>query len=150
MGFFSKTLLWFLKNNNNIIGYCCTLESMDFIEYLNKIGITNHDLYSIKNWNGIFINNFCILPQFRKKGHANRLLNIINDYYQKNNKDYLHLLVNSDNLPAYNLYLKNNFEKDQENLNPETNIKVYTMIKYFNENIKNENKLPEYHSKIHF
>lgn len=135
MGFFNKSLVWLFKNNEKIIGYVCILESIDFIEYLNEMGIKNSELYSLKNWNGIFINNLCIIPEYRKKGMANKLINIIEKWAVNNKKDYLHLLVNSDNEPAYKLYLKNKYKIDQENLNPETNVKVYTMIKYLNNNL---------------
>ena len=135
MGFFKNSLLWLIKENDKIIGYVCILESIDFVDYLSEMGIKNSELYSLKNWNGIFINNLCILPKYRKKGIANKLINIIEKWTVNNKKDYLHLLVNSDNEPAYKLYLKNKYKIDQENLNPETNIKVYTMIKYLNNNL---------------
>ena len=63
-GFSNDSIIWILKDvkKKEIKGFISGLESIELIKFLNSKGIEDLDLYSIRNWNGIFINNLCILP----------------------------------------------------------------------------------------
>jgi len=139
-GFSGNTIIWLLKeiNSNKIQGYICVLESLELIQFLNSKGIEDTDLYSIKNWNGGFINNLCISTKYRKNGWGNRLIQEVVNWAFDNKKDYLHLLIDSDNKAALNLYKKNKFLIDKESMNSDTNKEVFTMVRLINSNKLND------------
>ena len=124
--------------SGKIHGYICILESLELIQFLNNKGLTELDLYSIKNWNGAFVNNLCISPKYRKKGWGNQLVKAVIDWAMNNKKDYLHLHIGSDNKTALKIYKKNKFLVDKESKNPETNKEVYTMVRMLSSNKLND------------
>lgn len=152
-GFSDDSLLWILNDvkTKRIKGFICGLESIEFIQYLNSKGIEDLDFYSIRNWNGIFINNLCISPEYRKKGWANKLIQEVVSWAHENKKDYLHLLLDSDNKIAFKLYIKNKFQIDNESINPDTQKEVYTMLRLINSNkINNETEDYVYNSESNY
>ena len=56
------------------------------------------------------INNVAVLPQFRKQGMAQNLIQTLVDFCMQKNIKKFTLEVNANNLPAKNLYQKMGFE----------------------------------------
>lgn len=139
-GFSKDTIIWILKDiySKEIKGYICGLESLEFIQFLNSKNIHDTDLYSIKNWNGIFINNLCVSKKYRNKGWGNKLIKTIINWANNTKKDYIHLLLDSDNKTALKLYTSNNFVIDKESLDSQTNKEIFTMVKMLSSNKIND------------
>ena len=60
-------------------------------------------------WDGYFINNLVIYPEFRKKGYATKLLKKIKNKAKTEGKLHLISQVKTNNIAAINLHMKNDF-----------------------------------------
>ena len=148
-GFSDDTKIWILKDKKNtIIGYICGLETLDLIQFINNSEIDDKELYSIKNWNGLFINNLCILPKYRKKGFGKLLINTLIEWCNNENKDFLHLLIESTNTIALNIYKKIGFIVDKESFDSDSKKNIYTMVLHLKNNKLNIDDLDENYALI--
>jgi len=60
----------------------------------------------------IELNRICVLPQFRRHGIADKLMNTLFSYSEDNDFSVIHLEVRSKNWGAVALYKKHNFKAD--------------------------------------
>lgn len=121
---FSKdTTLFLYVIDDRIIGMVGCLTTEQLLQYLSDNGINEAEEYGVcKPWNGIFIYNVCVHPDFRKKGIACQMMATVDAWIQDQNAanplpqhiDYTHLIVKGENIPAQNLYNKLGFEIDRE------------------------------------
>ena len=81
-------------------------------------------------WNGYFINNLVVYPEFRKKGYGKILLKKIINKAKK--EEQLHLIsqVNEKNIPAMNLHYEMGFKSYFRGLDKNNNI-VRILVYYF-------------------
>ena len=149
-GFSNDTKIRILKDKkkNAIVGYICGLETLDLIQFINNSEIDDKELYSIKNWNGLFINNLCVLPKYRKKGFGKLLINTLIEWCNNENKDFLHLLIDSNNTIALNIYKKIGFLVDKESFDSESKKNIYTMVLHLKNNKLNIDDLDENYALI--
>ena len=118
-----------IKNNNQLIGYVGCLTSYELCNWLEQNNMYQQkDMYGVNSCGdtGMYIYNLCIVPKFRRKKVASKVMkNIINRC-----KSYIYLWVYFDNTPAIELYKSLNFNIDKtvNTINGEVYIMKYVKV----------------------
>lgn len=79
--------------------------------YLTPTQYTNN--IPVISWNGYYLNNLCVKPNYRRKGHSKRLLEKILNDAKNEGRDHIILMVNRDNNGARVLYENMGFREYQ-------------------------------------
>jgi ribosomal protein S18 acetylase RimI-like enzyme len=114
---------------NKIIGICSFIHVDKLIELFKKIYSNLQYPLPIITFNGVFMNNLCIHPYFRKIGLSKIIVRLLINLCKE--KDYDHILcqVNTNNTKALKLYQNYKFRIHSTGLlnNQKWNIMYYVI-----------------------